>query len=198
MFDVTGLIQAFGLIGVTFIIFAESGLFFGFFLPGDSILFTAGILASQGFFNISILVFCVWIAAVSGDTVGYWFGARIGIKIFNKEKSVFFNKKYPERAHEFYVRHGKKAIILARFIPAVRTFVPIMAGVGKMSYRNFISYNIIGGTIWAIGLTLGGYFLGQSVSNIDQYIIPIIVLIIVTSVIPIISEVTKPRGNQKN
>jgi membrane-associated protein len=196
--DVTSIIQAFGLVGITFIIFAESGLFFGFFLPGDSILFTAGILASQGFSNIFLLTICMWLAAVLGDTVGYWFGARVGIKLFNKEKSFFFNKKYPERAHEFYVKYGSKAIVLARFIPAVRTFVPIMAGVGKMPYRKFISYNIIGGTIWSVGLTLGGYFLGRSVANIDQYIIPIIVVIVLTSVIPIISEVMKSRRTKQN
>ena len=196
--DITYIIQTFGIVGVTFIIFAESGLFFGFFLPGDSILFTAGVLASQGFFNIAILVLCTWVAAILGDTVGYWFGARIGIKMFNKEKSFFFNKRYPERANKFYESHGGKAIILARFIPAVRTFVPIMAGVGKMTYGKFLSYNIVGGTIWAVGLTLGGYFLGQSVKNIDQYIIPIIVLIVLTSVIPIISEVFKARKIGRN
>ncbi len=191
--DITFIIQTFGLIGITAIIFAESGLFFGFFLPGDSILFTAGVLASQGLFNIALLTTCVWFAAVLGDTVGYWFGAKIGIKIFNKEKSFFFNKRYPERAHEFYTKYGGKAIILARFMPAVRTFVPIMAGVGNMSYKRFLSFNIIGGTIWTLGLTLGGYFLGQRVAKIDQYIIPIIVLIVLTSVIPVISEIAKSR-----
>ena len=191
--DLIYIIQTFGIIGITAIIFAESGLFFGFFLPGDSILFTAGILASQGFINISLLVLCTWIAAVAGDSVGYWFGARIGIKIFNKEKSFFFNKKYPERAHTFYVKHGGRAIILARFIPAVRTFVPIMAGVGNMSYKKFISYNIIGGTIWTFGMTLGGYFLGQTVPNIDKYIIPIVLVIIVISLLPAISEIIKSR-----
>src|ERR1035437_6781579 len=106
MLNLTYIIQTFGIIGITIIIFAESGLFFGFFLPGDSILFTAGVLASQGFLNIGILVFCVWIAAIFGDSVGYWFGARIGIKLFSKEKSFFFSKKYPERAHEFYLKYG--------------------------------------------------------------------------------------------
>lgn len=196
--DVTSIIQTFGIIGITFIIFAESGLFFGFFLPGDSILFTAGVLASQGFLNIWILLVCTWVAAILGDTVGYWFGAKIGIKIFNKEKSVFFNKQYPERAHAFYEKYGSKAIVLARFVPAVRTFVPIMAGVGKMSYEKFLSYNIIGGTIWALGITTGGYFLGKSVSNIDQYIIPIIVMIVLASVIPILSEIMKSRRTKKN
>jgi membrane-associated protein len=198
MVDITTIIQTFGIIGITFIIFAESGLFFGFFLPGDSILFTAGVLASQGLFNITLLVICVWLAAVFGDTVGYWFGARIGIKIFNKEKSIFFNKKYPERAHEFYVKHGNKAVFLARFIPAVRTFVPIMAGVGNMPYIKFVRYNLIGGTVWAVGLTLAGYFLGRDIPNIDQYIIPIVVLIIITSVIPIVSEIAKSRRNKQN
>ena len=189
------LIQTFGIAGITTIIFAESGLFFGFFLPGDSILFTAGVLASQGFLNISILLFCVWVAAVLGDSVGYWFGAHIGIKIFNKEKSFLFNKKYPERAHEFYEKHGNQAIILARFIPAVRTFVPIMAGVGKMSYKKFISYNVIGGTLWTLGLTLGGYFLGRSIPNIDTYILPIVLLIIILSLLPAVFEFIKARKN---
>jgi membrane-associated protein len=193
--DVTSIIQTFGVIGISIIIFAESGLFFGFFLPGDSILFTAGVIASQGFLNITILVLCVWIAAVLGDSVGYWFGAKIGIKIFNKEKSFFFNKRYPEEAHKFYIKHGGRALILARFIPAVRTFVPIMAGVGNMPYKNFISYNIIGGTIWAIGLTLGGYFLGRSIPSIDTYILPIILVIIILSLIPALLEIKKSRNN---
>lgn len=196
--DVTSIIQAFGIAGVTFIIFAESGLFFGFFLPGDSILFTAGVLASQGFANIAVLALCVWVAAVLGDTVGYWFGAKIGIKLFNKEKSFFFNKKHPERAHNFYLKYGAKAIVLARFVPAVRTFVPIMAGVGNMPYKKFISYNIIGGTIWSLGLTLAGYFLGRSISNVDNYILPIVVLIIIASFIPIILELVKSRRTKQD
>ncbi|HAO64724.1 TPA: hypothetical protein DCQ44_01950 [Candidatus Taylorbacteria bacterium] len=194
--DITHIIQTFGILGVTAIIFAESGLFFGFFLPGDSILFTAGVLASQGMLSIVPLVILTWLAAVLGDTTGYWFGARIGIKIFNKDKSFFFNKKYPERAHEFYLKHGGKAIIFARFIPAVRTFVPIMAGVGKMPYRKFLGYNIIGGTIWATGMTLGGYFLGRSVPNIDTYIIPIVVVIVITSLIPVASEFIRSRKHR--
>lgn len=193
--DLNYIIQAFGIGGITAIIFAESGLFFGFFLPGDSILFTAGVVASQGLLNISLLIICTWIAAVAGDSVGYWFGARIGIKMFNKEKSLFLNKRYPERAHEFYEKHGGKAIILARFIPAVRTFVPIMAGVGNMSYKKFIAYNIIGGTIWTVGLTLAGYILGRSIPNIDKYIIPIVAVIIIVSLIPAASEFIKARKN---
>jgi membrane-associated protein len=191
--DLNYIIQTFGVLGISIIIFAESGLFFGFFLPGDSLLFTAGVLASQNILNIWYLVIFTWVAAVTGDSVGYWFGARIGIKIFNKEKSFLFNKNYPERARKFYEKHGGKAIILARFIPAVRTFVPIMAGVGNMTYRKFFAYNIIGGTLWTTGLTLGGYFLGRSIPNIDRYIIPIVALIIIISVIPAISEIIKSR-----
>ena len=193
MINLTYIIQTFGVIGVSAIIFAESGLFFGFFLPGDSIIFTAGVLASQGYLNIAWLVIGTWIAAIIGDSVGYWFGARIGIKIFNKEKSFLFNKKYPEKASEFYVRHGSRAIILARFVPVVRTFVPIMAGVGKMHYQKFLTYNIVGGTIWSVGLSLGGYFLGRSIPNIDNYIIPIVIVIIVISLMPAVYEFTKNR-----
>jgi len=193
MLNVTYLIGSFGVLGVSLIIFAESGLFFGFFLPGDSIIFTAGVLASQGYLNIAWLVIGTWLGAVIGDSVGYWFGARIGIKIFSKEKSFLFNKRYPEQAHKFYDRHGSSAIILARFVPVVRTFVPIMAGVGKMSYKKFLSYNIIGGTIWTVGLSLGGYFLGRSIPNIDKYILPIIIVIIIISLLPAFYEFIKSR-----
>ncbi len=196
MLNILYIIQTFGIIGVSAIIFAESGLFFGFFLPGDSVLFTAGVLASQGYINIFWLIVCTWLAAVIGDSVGYWFGARFGIKIFNKEKSFIFNKKYPEKAREFYTKYGSRAIILARFVPAVRTFVPIMAGVAKMPYRNFLTYNIVGGTIWTVGLCLTGYILGQSVPNIDRYILPIIIFIIVASLMPAFFEIMKARKNQ--
>lgn len=193
MFNILYIIQTFGVLGVSLIIFAESGLFFGFFLPGDSVIFTAGVLASQGYLNIFWLATATWLAAVLGDSVGYWFGAHIGIKIFNKEKSFLFNKNYPQRASEFYEKYGGKAVILARFFPAVRTFVPIMAGVGKMNYKKFLAFNIIGGTIWALGLSIGGYFLGRSIPNIDHYIIPIILVIVILSVIPALSEIAKSR-----
>ncbi len=191
--DVVTLIKSFGLIGILLIIFAESGLFFGFFLPGDSVLFTAGFLASQGYLSLAGLVIGTMVAAILGDTVGYWFGKKIGIKIFNKEKSLFFNKAYPERARLFYEKHGGKAIILARFVPAVRTFVPIMAGVGTMTYRTFLTFNIIGGILWAGGLSLLGYFLGNIIPNVDKYIIPIVLLIIFISILPVVFEFYKSR-----
>lgn len=182
------LISVLGLAGVVAIIFAESGLFFGFFLPGDSLLFTAGLLASQGYLNIWWLAPAATLAAILGDSVGYWFGAKVGPKIFSKEDSLFFHKDHLLKTSEFYERHGKKTIILARFIPIVRTFAPILAGVGKMDYQTFLTYNIIGGLIWGAGLTLAGYFLGVWVPNIDQYLIPIILAIIVVSFIPVIKH----------
>jgi len=182
--DLPILIQTIGYLGIFLIIFAESGLFFGFFLPGDSLLFTAGLLASQGYFNIIILVLLTTFGAIGGDQIGYLFGTKIGPKIFTRDDSFFFKKRYIADAENFYKKHGKKAIVLARFIPVVRTFIPILAGVGKMHYQTFVSYNIIGGLIWATGITLLGYFLGENIPNIDKYLLPIILLIIFTSILP--------------
>lgn len=184
--DLSMLIQTIGYLGIFFIIFAESGLFFGFFLPGDTLLFTAGLLASQGYFDITLLVLSVTLAAVLGDQVGYLFGTKIGPKIFTRDDSFFFKKRYIADTENFYKKHGKKAIVLARFIPVVRTFIPILAGVGKMHYATFVSYNIIGALIWATGITLLGYFLGQQIPNIDNYLIPILLLIVFISMLPTI------------
>jgi len=169
------------------IIFAYlQGLFFGFFLPGGSLLFTAGLLASQGLFNIYWLVLVVVIAAILGDNVGYWFGNKIGNKIFTKEDSLFFNKKYLEKTKIFYEKYGAMTVIVGRFVPIVRTFAPILAGVGKMNYKKFLAYNVIGTFLWAVGLALLGFFLGATKPGIDKYITPIVILIIVLSVLPII------------
>jgi len=182
------IIETLGLIGVFSAVFAESGLFFGFFLPGDSLLFTAGFFASQGFLNIYVLTIGAFIFAVLGDSVGYWFGKKIGPKIFTKEESLFFNKKHIDRAQKFYEKYGNKTIILARFVPIVRTFAPILAGVGRMKYRNFLSYNIVGGFVWSFGVTLGGFVLGNLIPNVDRYLLPIILFIIAVSFLPIIRE----------
>ena len=173
------------------IIFAESGLFFGFFLPGDSLLFTAGFLASQDILNIWVLVPVFFIAAVVGDSVGYSFGRRVGRRIFNREDSVFFHKKHIDRAEKFYEKHGKKTIIIARFVPIVRTFAPIVAGIGKMDYSTFLVYNIIGGVLWAIGLTLAGYILGAIIPNLDKYLHIVVGIIIVVSLLPAVWHVAK-------
>jgi membrane-associated protein len=182
------IIKTLGLLGVVSIVFAESGLFFGFFLPGDSLLFTAGFLASQDLISISWLLILCFIAAVTGDSVGYYFGKRVGPSIFSKEDSIFFHKKHIEKAHAFYEKHGKKTILFARFIPIVRTFVPIVAGVAGMEYKTFMSYNVIGGFVWTWSMLGGGYVLGNLIPDVDKYLTPIILVIIAISFIPAIVE----------
>lgn len=193
LFNLEELIRTAGYLGIAAIIFAESGLFFGFFLPGDSLLFTAGFLASQGLFNIWILITLTTIAAILGDSVGYWFGKKVGPMIFKRPDSFWFSKERVQQAHDFFEKHGAKSIVLARFIPAVRTFTPIIAGVAGMNYGTFLKYNIIGGVLWAAALPLLGYYLGSFVPDIDKYIIPIVVAIVVASVIPLAMEFLKKR-----
>lgn len=191
--DLVFLLQAVGYIGFFLIIFAESGILLGFFLPGDSLLFTAGFLASQGYFNLAILVLLAFVGAVLGDSFGYTFGKQLGPKIFTREDSRLFHKHHLERARLFYKAHGPKTIVLARFLPAIRTFAPIVAGVGQMRYRTFVIYNILGALLWAVGLTIAGYFFGNIIPNADQYIIPVVVIIIVVSLMPAIIEVSTPH-----
>lgn len=178
------IIQTAGLISVLLIIFAESGLFFGFFLPGDSLLFTAGFLASQEMINLWILLGGGFAAAVLGDSVGYFFGRRLGPRIFTREDSFFFNRRHLTQTQNFYQRYGKKTIVLARFVPVVRTFAPILAGVGGMNYRTFFSYNLIGGAAWVIIFSCGGYFLGQMIPAAEHYLSLIVLGIIIFSVSP--------------
>ncbi|OGM12068.1 hypothetical protein A2Z22_03160 [Candidatus Woesebacteria bacterium RBG_16_34_12] len=183
-FDLSELIQTIGYIGIFFMIFAESGLFFGFFFPGDSLLFTAGFLASQNILDIRVLVPLVIIAAVSGDSAGFWTGNKFGRWLLKRRESFIFKKKYIEKANKFYEKHGGKALVLARFIPAVRTFVPIVAGMANMQYSKFITYNVVGGFLWGMGMTLVGYYLGSMIPGVDKYLIPIIVIIIFVSILP--------------
>jgi membrane-associated protein len=150
-------------------------------------------LASQGLFNIWILITLTTIAAITGDSVGYWFGKKIGPHIFKRPDSFWFSKERVQQAHEFFEQHGAKSIILARFIPAVRTFTPIIAGVAGMHYGTFLKYNIIGGILWAAVLPLLGYYLGSFVPDVDKYIIPIIVAIVIASLIPLAMEFLKKR-----
>jgi len=195
--DLKELIIAAGYLGLFSVIFAESGLLFGVVFPGDSILFTAGFLASQGVFDITALTVGCFVAAVLGDNVGYTFGYRVGRKLFNRQDSFFFSQDNLRRAEEFYARYGGQAIILARFIPAIRTLAPIIAGVGQMRYRKFFIYNVTGGLLWAVGITLLGYYLGTSVPGIDKYIIPVLGLIIVASILPPLVEILKnPQRRQ--
>ena len=193
MLDPILIIKTVGLLGIIFIIFAETGLFFGFFFPGDSLLFTAGILASQHIFNIYYLViFCIF-AAIIGDSMGYWSGKKYGRKLFERDAGFFFKKQRIYDAEKFYEKYGKYTIIVARFVPIIRTFAPIVAGIGSMQYSTFISYNILGGVLWVLLVTLLGYTLGSMITNPDNYIIPIAILIIFISFIPIILKIVKEK-----
>ena len=195
--DPRALVQAAGYVGLTAIIFTETGLLVGFFLPGDSLLVTAGLLASQPEFglNVWLMGIILSIAAILGDTVGYHIGKATGPRIFTREDSLFFNRKHLIRAHEFYERHGGKTIVLARFMPIVRTFAPVVAGVADMRYRDFISYNIFGGILWVWSMLLTGYFLGRLVPGIDRHIEKIIILVVFLSILPgIISWLRERRA----
>jgi membrane-associated protein len=182
--DLEDLIRAVGYVGLFAIVFAESGLFFGFFLPGDSLLFTAGFLASEGYLDMPQLILVCVVAAILGDAVGYTFGRRVGRRLFERPDSRFFKKKHLMAAERFYEKHGGKTIILARFLPVIRTFAPIVAGLGNMQYRRFFVFNATGGLLWGGGVTLAGYLLGNTIPDIDRYLIPIILVIIVISVLP--------------
>ncbi|MCX6783522.1 MAG: VTT domain-containing protein [candidate division WWE3 bacterium] len=183
-FDLVSLIQSFGYVGIIGIVFAESGLLFGFFLPGDSLLITAGLLAARGHLNIYLLIILSSVAAIVGDSVGYWFGRRVGHRIFNRKEGLFFHEKNIQKAEEFYKKHGGKAIILARFMPFIRTFAPIVAGIGKMDYPRFLAFNVIGGLFWVLLTSLFGYFIGNLIPNIDRYILVVIAVIVGLSVLP--------------
>lgn len=186
--DPITLISAAGYLGLFAIVFAESGLFFGFFLPGDSLLFTAGLLASQDILYLPFLLALIPIAAILGDSVGYSFGKWVGPKLFTKEDSLFFSKHHVLRAERFYEKYGPRAIIFARFVPVVRTFVPIVAGIANMQYKTFFTYNVVGGIFWGAGVTLLGYFLGSAFPQTEEYLTPIIVGIILVSFLPLIIE----------
>ena len=192
-FDLESLIETVGYVGVTLIVFAESGLLIGFFLPGDSLLFTAGLLASEGKLNIGVIAVGCAIAAIAGDQVGYQFGARVGPALFRRPDSRLFKKEYVEKAQSYFDRYGSRTIVLARFVPIVRTFAPIVAGVGSMKWRTFATYNVVGGVIWGAGVSLAGYALGETIPDIDKYLLPIIVLIVVASAIPVAIEVLRAR-----
>jgi membrane-associated protein len=202
--DPERLIDTFGLLGIFLIIFAESGLLIGFFLPGDSLLFTAGFLASgPSSVNESLhlpllpLLLGVWVAAVAGDQVGYVFGQRVGPALFRRPDSRFFKHENVEKAQAFFAKYGPKAIVLARFVPIVRTFTPITAGVGRMPYRTFVIYNVLGGTLWSIGVTMLGYFLGQ-VDVVEQNLEVAILAVVAVSLLPIVLEVLKSRREKRS
>jgi membrane-associated protein len=201
-FDLQTLIKTFGYPLVWGIVFAESGLLVGFLLPGDSLLFVAGFLCSvpRTGLDISVMAFGCFVFAVLGDSVGYYTGKRFGRKLFDKEDSKFFKKKHLMAAEDFFESQGKTAIILARFMPFIRTFAPIVAGIAAMRYRTFMTYNVVGGFGWGIGLTVLGYFLGKTIpaDQIDRYLLPITLLIMVISLAPSIFHIIRARQRSKN
>ncbi len=171
------------------IVFSETGLLAGFFLPGDSLLVTAGVLcAVEGVLNIWMLNGVLIAAAILGDTAGYWIGYHLGPKIFNREDSIFFHKNHVIRTQKFYEKYGPKTIVIARFVPIVRTFAPTVAGVGKMSYARFLTYNVLGGIGWVLSMTLSGFFLGHSIPDLEKHIHWVILIVIILSFLPILKE----------
>lgn len=189
--DVRSLIQALGYIGIGAIVFAESGVLLGFFLPGDSLLFTAGFLCSQGLLNIAVLAPICFVAAAAGDSVGYGLGRRYGRRLFARPSSRRFRPEHLERANSFFAEKGGRAIVLARFLPWIRTFTPIAAGVGAMRYGRFLAMNLIGAAIWGVGLPVAGYYLGSSVPNADRYVLPAVVAIIIISAVASSSRILR-------
>lgn len=197
-FGIRSLISTVGVIGVAGIIFAESGLLVGFFLPGDSLLFTAGFLIQQGFmhFDVHVLVIILFVAAALGDSVGYAFGHKVGRQLFRRKESIVFRQENLLRAEEFYEKHGAKTIILARFVPVVRTFAPIVAGMSRMHYRTFLAYNLIGAMLWAVGLTYLGFFAGRLITDAGINIEYVILGIIFISILPPAIHIFKEKKNR--
>jgi len=185
-----------GYVALVAIVFTETGLLIGFFLPGDSLLITAGLVASAGGLDIWLLNGLLSVAAIAGDSVGYAIGYRTGPRIFTQEDSRWFSRTHLVRTRDFYERHGGKTIVLARFIPIIRTFAPVVAGVGRMEYRRFLAYNVMGGIGWVAGLTWAGYLLGQTIPDIGRYIHVVIGIVVVLSVIPIGVEWWRARARR--
>jgi membrane-associated protein len=184
-----------GYVAIAIVIFAECGLLIGFFLPGDSLLFTAGFLASQGLgVDIWVLSVVCGVAAAIGPLVGYWYGAWAGPRLFNREDSMWFHKRHLMRAHEFYERHGGKALVLARFMPIVRTFAPVVAGMAAMTYGRFVVYTVVGAIVWAIGVTWLGYFLGSLIPEAGKYLEYIVAIIVIVSIAPPIIHLLRERN----
>lgn len=185
------LIRTFGLIGILTIVFIESGLLVGFFLPGDSLLFTAGLLSASNVLpDIWVLLLLIPLAAIAGDQVGYLIGRKAGPAVFKRPESRFFRAEYVEKSHDFFERYGARTVVIARFVPIVRTFAPVMAGASRMHYRTFVTFNVIGGVLWGIGVTTLGYFLGQ-IEFVKEYIEFILIGIVALSVMPVAFELSR-------
>ncbi|HSX32371.1 MAG TPA: VTT domain-containing protein [Candidatus Saccharimonadales bacterium] len=189
--DPKTIIESGGLIALGLIVFAESGLMVGFFLPGDTLLISAGILASQGHLNIELTIIVIAIAAIVGDNTGYQLGRIAGPKLFRKKDGIIFRQDHIERAEAFYEKHGSKTMMFAHFIPVVRSFAPVVAGVGKMPYGKFFAYDAIGIIFWAIIVTLLGYWVGSRIPNLDHYIMPVLLAVVVFTFAPTLWHIFK-------
>jgi membrane-associated protein len=189
-------------VGLVFIVFAETGLAVGFFLPGDSLLVVAGLFAATGKLNVAVLLVALFVAAVVGDAVGYYTGATMGPRLFRRQKSLFFRPSHLQRAHDFYEKYGGKTIIIARFVPIVRTFAPIVAGAAKMPYRKFVVFNVVGGFLWVFSMILAGYYLGTLLRdklgiNLDEHIEWVVIIVVALSLMPPVFEYLKSRREKK-
>ena len=195
LFNVKGLIEWGGTLLVCTIVFVETGFFVGFFLPGDSLLVTAGVFAASGQLHISELLLLVPVCAIAGDQIGYWIGRKAGQALYNREDSLVFRKKHLQRAHEFYEKYGGKTVILARFVPIIRTFCPPVAGAAEMPYPRYFAYDVAGGLLWGGGMILVGYTLGRQVPNIDKNIHYVIAVVIFLSLLPPIIGFLRSRSS---
>ncbi len=200
IYDVEGLIRAAGPnvpYLVCAIVFIETGFFVGFFLPGDSLLVTAGVFSATGVVPLKWLLLPVMLCAILGDQIGYWIGRGAGMAIYKREDSFFFKRRHLQRAHDFYEKFGGKTVIMARFIPIIRTFCPPVAGAAKMPYARYLTYDIFGGILWVGTMILGGYFLGRSIPNISQRIHYVILVVVFVSLLPVIFSLLKARSTAK-
>ena len=195
LFNVKGLIEWGGTLLVCIIVFIETGFFVGFFLPGDSLLVTAGVFAASGQLQIAKLVLLVPLCAIAGDQIGYWIGRKAGEALYRREDSLVFRKRHLESAHEFYEKYGGKTVILARFVPIIRTFCPPVAGAAHMPYARYFSYDVAGGILWGGGMVLGGYFLGRQIPNISENIHYVIAVVIFLSLLPPIIGFLRSRNS---
>jgi membrane-associated protein len=198
LYDVPAIIRWGGLIGLIAIVYAETGLLIGFFLPGDSLLVTAGLFAANGELDIVTLNLCLMAAAIAGDATGYWIGSRAGAALYRRPDSLLFRKKHLLYTRDFYERHGGKTIVIARFVPILRTFAPVVAGVGQMGYRRFATYNVAGGIGWVASMTLAGYFLGRAIPNLEENLHLVVAIVIALSLLPLAITFLRARfGGQR-
>jgi membrane-associated protein len=194
VYNVPELIRLGGMAGLILVVFAETGLMVGFFLPGDSLLVTAGLFAARGDLEIVWLNLALAAAAIVGDATGYWIGLRAGQTLYNRPNSFLFRREHLVKTHDFYERHGGKTIVIARFMPIIRTFAPVVAGAGSMTYKRFAAYNVVGGIAWVLSMTLTGYFLGRTIPNIEKNIHLVVAVVIFLSLLPGIIAYLRERS----